>query len=129
MIDESVENLTRFTFGVLRLNSVIDSVTAWMTGGRDSFAECSTEDRITAANHYFEAHPDHKWLAGPYVELIQEAKRLKKAYKDFLEGACEGSITKPRQDTTAALERLAGIMEGLGLREQATSLRATATMT
>ena len=120
----SVTEIGKLTFGVLQLNSVLDSLTAWMSGEETSFAVYEFEQRVKVAVSYFVKNPIRIELGGPYLTLLRAAEKLKEDHGNFIAAHCEGSIVAMQQETRVALRGLADILDGLGYPEsKAASLR------
>jgi hypothetical protein len=127
---DSLENIWSLTFAVRRLNSVLDSIIAWMADHEDSFAEYPLAERIKLSASFFVQNPQHILLAADQIRLIRDVEKLKQDHADFLAQQCQGSTADMRQVARDALNSLANIADGLAYSDKAASdLRTLANLT
>lgn len=127
---DSLENIWSLTFAVRRLNSVLDSITAWMADCEDSFAEYSFEERLKLSVSYFVKNPQHVLVGVNHIKLVRDVEKLKQDHADFLARHCQGSTADMRQGARAALASLADIADGLAYSDKAAAgLRTLASRT
>lgn len=119
MMTDSLESIWNLTFAVRRLNSVLDSITAWMADHEDSLAEYSFEERLKLSVSFFVKNPHHILLAADHIRLIRDVEKLKQDHAEFLAQDCQGSTADMRQDARAALNSLANIADGLAYSDKA----------